>query len=258
MSMSSSTAMVGSTKQLTSPAIGNDATARLEFRKSLQASVPYVVRWINSLKLPLNNVTLRMKAGEKQAKVTPYNFFEALQNGLLLIEIHEATCHDPDQALVIRGVNKRPKTQAIMLKNLDIALRYMWSRSARATYMCTPLDFYHGNMTKILPCVLEMMQVWVFKKNRGMACRYLVELNSMLAPFYRDFLTVDWEDYDLDECLVADFADGTNLAIVLTVLGLVKESDLIPKMYGRPKSQAEFAFNYKLVLFFLKKLMPDM
>ncbi|CAD7956093.1 unnamed protein product [Amoebophrya sp. A120] len=271
--------------------ISNEAAQRLDYKRRLQASIPFIVRWINHLSLPFENVVLRMKSQDERPRLTNYNLFEALQNGLLLIEIHEATSGGGtgvgDDAsggkTLIRGVNKKPVTKPIMLKNLEIALRYIWGQCARASNMCTPLDFYHGEASKVLPCLLEMMEVWVFKKNRMMINRTLQDINTFCGRYNRDFLPRTDEEaaynnydddgtnsntnaaaqqqnrkYDLDNMLAPDFADGINVAIVLTSLDFVTESELLPKMYGRPQTQQQFLFNYRLVLYFLRKCLPNM
>eukprot|EP00392_Amoebophrya_sp_AT5.2_P009333 g9361.t1 len=243
--------------------VSNEAAARLEYRKRLQNSVPFIVRWMNHLQLPLENVILRMRTPDEKPKITTYNLFEALQNGLLLNEIHEATSCSEEQKIRIRGVNKKPVTRAIMLKNLEIAIRYIWGHCARASNMCTPLDFYHGEASKVLPCLLEMMDVWVFKKNRVMVNKTLQEINTLCEPYNRAFLPESeavnmGPTYDIDNALAPDFADGLNIAIMLTSLDFVTESELLPKMYGKPRTQAEYIHNYKLILYFMRKCFPDM
>ena len=80
--------------------------------------------FIASLNLPMKNVPLRMKTEDATPELTPSNLFEAMQNGLLLLEIHEMTADHVEQVTITRGVNKKPKSKSVMLKNLEIALRY--------------------------------------------------------------------------------------------------------------------------------------
>jgi len=60
------------------------------------------------------------------------------------------------------------------------------------------------------------------------------------------------------ELMVPDFADGINLAVVLTHCEFVQPSDLLCRMYGRPGTEEEYIYNLKLLLYYLKRTVPDM
>lgn len=185
--------------------ISAQATQRAELKRSLLRSVPFLVRWINSLQLDFTGVPLPMKAGDGEARLTPSNLFDALSNGLLLCQIHEVVGASgaltmkgraANTSVTLRGVNKRPMTKAVILKNIEIALRFAWQRSVRSSHMCTALDFYLGEVPKVLPCMLELLDLWKLRQVRARAQRVLQDLNFVLLPYGRNFLPDGVANYE--------------------------------------------------------------
>lgn len=167
------------------------ASDQLGYKKDLKhnlvRSVPFIVRYINSLELKFENIPLIMEREEEQPKLTPNNLFQALRNGLLLIEIHEKAC-SKDAPQIIKGVNRKPLTKAVMIKNLEIALRYGWSKTCRATHMCTALDIYLANVPRVVPCLLELMEIWILKQARRAMPSFLTSVNAHVRTYGRSFL----------------------------------------------------------------------
>lgn len=126
--------------------VSKAAEARKQHQKKCHRTVPFLVRWINSLHPSLEGIEIPPTSGSdgiEIKRITPNNVFAALRNGLLLCEICQIAATPNDEGIqILKGINRRPLTKNVMVKNLEICLRYLWQKSVRATHMCTALDFY--------------------------------------------------------------------------------------------------------------------
>ena len=243
-------------------------------------AVPFIVRWMKTLGLDLTFIALPMftEADDppQRPALTICNLFHALANGLLLCRIQQKVLgragfpNDPRWK-----VHERPSARSASLQNIEGVLQFArgCSRTVHSSRLCTAWDVYQRDVASVLPCLLELLEIWKLQRVRMNAKEFLEDLNSVLLPYNREFLpggrvaahlfarptagqergTRPGGPFDV----IGLFASGIKIAILLTRAGMVDEQDLLHKMYGAPKTQKQCLFNLRLVLWWWRRRAPS-
>ncbi|GIQ79531.1 hypothetical protein KIPB_000185 [Kipferlia bialata] len=132
-----------------------------------------LLRWVESL--------------DVGQSLTPKNIAECFKDGLYLIEILRRLA--PDTKFL--GVQRRPKSAATCIRNLELSLRVIWQQSVRASNMPTAQELYHSTgPEKHFLLLSEIFDAFVLRTCWTRFSDALVWFASILEPYGR-VLSVD-------------------------------------------------------------------
>lgn len=183
-------------------------------KRGTEASVPFLVRWINYL------------CGEYLGwtPLTPENLVEDLKTGLVLCRVVERLVPNADFS---KGINMRPKTKKTCVHNIDRALQVVWKQGINSSQMCNAEDFYDGNVKKVTKCLLAIFEVLQLRLReiRLRAREVVAGIHAVLQdtrPLSAQTLS---DPIGFGHHLLSDFADGHRIMCLLVAAGAASQED---------------------------------
>jgi len=192
------------------------------YTKRAQKSITFIVRWLNNLRIT-------------PGPLTPKTIFKELTNGLVLLALCELLL-----GVKFDRFERKPIARKACLNNIEAALSCVWKKNVCASHMCTAEDVYDQNTAKVTSCLLEIMEVAVFRDIRASAVSMIEDLDSVLIQCGHQLNPQTKTQPIISmHTLVEDFCSGIRCMLVLCLRGVVDMSE-ISLMRGNPTSSKEY------------------